>query len=175
MCVIVDVTVAVRVVVPLSVVVRGAEEAVAPAPGGPRVDVGISVAGVLVQSQAVPAVGTPLNGAGSAPRSPLARKVTGSVIFGRSSSVMAARSFEDEVQIKALRERVAEVEKALADAEDEIEQVVSKMNTAQIEVMNLQEEREAAVRETRRLQRAIESEQAKSFEQRFRTLTGVVV
>jgi len=37
-------------------------------PGGRRVDVAGSEAGVLVQSQAEPAVGTPLKGAGSSPR-----------------------------------------------------------------------------------------------------------
>lgn len=80
-----------------------------------------------------------------------------SAVFGRSSQAIPARSFEEEVEIKNLRARVAELEKALADAESEIQQVVSKMNEAQIEVMNLQEERETAARETRRLQKALEA------------------
>jgi hypothetical protein len=39
-----------------------------------------------------------------------------------------------------------------------MEEVVGKMNAAQIEVMNLQNEREEAVRETRALQKRIEEE-----------------
>ncbi|TWU74580.1 hypothetical protein ED733_006528 [Metarhizium rileyi] len=75
-------------------------------------------------------------------------------MFGRSS--LTPKSFEEEVEIQTLRARVSELEKALADAESEIQQVVSKMNEAQIQVMNLQEERETAARETRKLQRALE-------------------
>lgn len=83
-----------------------------------------------------------------------------------------SKSFEDEAQVKVLRDRVAELEKALADAEDEMQDVVGRMSTAQIEVLNLQEEREAAVRETRRLHKILEQEQVKSFEDRFRSLSG---
>lgn len=72
--------------------------------------------------------------------------------------------------MNALRERVAELERALDDAETEMQEVVAKMSAAQIEVLNLQEEREAAVRETRKLQRVLEEEQMKSFDQRFKTL-----
>ncbi|KAK2596176.1 hypothetical protein QQS21_006381 [Conoideocrella luteorostrata] len=77
-------------------------------------------------------------------------------LFGRVSQAMSAKSFEEEVEIKTLRTRVTELEKALADAENEIEQVVAKMNEAQIAVMTLQEERETAARDTRRLQKIIE-------------------
>ncbi|KHN99934.1 uncharacterized protein MAM_01858 [Metarhizium album ARSEF 1941] len=77
-------------------------------------------------------------------------------MFGRSGQAIAAKSFEEEVEIKTLRARVAELEKALADAESEIQQVVSKMNEAQIQVMGLQEERETAARETRKLQTILE-------------------
>jgi len=49
-----------------------------------------------------------------------------------------------------------------------MEQVVSKMNVAQIEVMELQNEREEAVRVTRKLQKEIESEKVRQFEERFR-------
>ncbi|GJN83791.1 hypothetical protein PLIIFM63780_007340 [Purpureocillium lilacinum] len=110
----------------------------------------------------------------SAPKSPLLKSAARQM-FGRGTQTVPAKGFDEEIQIKALRERVTELEKALADAESEIEQVVFKMNTAQIEVMNLQEEREGAMRETRRLQRVIEAEQAKSFEERFKTLNGIVV
>ncbi|RDA83031.1 hypothetical protein CP532_6883 [Ophiocordyceps camponoti-leonardi (nom. inval.)] len=95
-------------------------------------------------------------------------------MFGRSAQAMPAKSFEDEAQVNELRERVTELEKALADAETEIQQVVAKMSTAQIEVMNLQEEREAAVRETRQLMKTISDEQLKSFKDRFQTLNGMV-
>ncbi|EFZ00323.1 hypothetical protein X797_003915 [Metarhizium robertsii] len=77
-------------------------------------------------------------------------------IFGRSGQAITPKSFEEEVEIKTLRARVAELEKALADAESEIQQVVSKMNEAQIQVMDLQEERETAARETRKLQIILE-------------------
>ncbi|KAJ3532889.1 hypothetical protein NM208_g8232 [Fusarium decemcellulare] len=73
-----------------------------------------------------------------------------------------------------LRERVAELEKALEDAEKEMQDVVARMSAAQIEVLNLQDEREAAVRDTRRLQKLLEQEQMKSFEDRFKTLSGSV-
>lgn len=93
-----------------------------------------------------------------------------SPLFTRTSSVLQAKSFEEEAQIKTLKENVLQLEKALADTETEMQEVVAKMSTAQIEVLNLQEEREAAVRETRRLQKLIEAEQVKSFEERFKSL-----
>lgn len=113
------------------------------------------------------------SGAGktSAPKSTLLRSETG--MFGRFSQAMTAKSFEDASQITELRERVTELEKGLADAEKEIQQVVGKMSEAQIEVMSLQEERESALRETRRLQKTLAEEQAKAFEQRFKTLNGM--
>ncbi|RDA96054.1 hypothetical protein CP533_5822 [Ophiocordyceps camponoti-saundersi (nom. inval.)] len=95
-------------------------------------------------------------------------------MFGRSAQVIPAKSFEDEAQVNELRARVTELEKALADAETEIQQVVAKMSIAQIEVMNLQEEREAAVRETRQLMKTISEEQVKSFKDRFQTLNSMV-
>ncbi|EQL03844.1 intracellular protein transport-like protein [Ophiocordyceps sinensis CO18] len=111
------------------------------------------------------------NGSGvgrmSAPKAPLLRSE--SAMFGRSSQA----SLEEASQIKELRERVNELEKALADAEVAIQQVVGKMSEAQIEVMNLQEEREGALRETRRLQKTLADEQAKAFEERFKTLNGM--
>lgn len=76
--------------------------------------------------------------------------------FGRPGQPIPSKSFEEDVEIKTLRTRVTELETAVADAESEIQQVVAKMNEAQIEVMNLQEERETAARETRRLQKVIE-------------------
>ena len=92
----------------------------------------------------------------------------------RSPRLIPTKSFEDAAQMKLLRERVAELEKALEDAGHEMQDVVSKMSAAQIEVLGLQEEREAAIRETRRLQKVLEQEQMKSFEDRFRTLSSGV-
>ncbi|KAG5985085.1 hypothetical protein E4U55_001588 [Claviceps digitariae] len=77
--------------------------------------------------------------------------------LGRFGQTISAKSFEEEVEIKALRAHVTELEKALADAESEMQHVVAKMNEAQIEVMNLQEEREMAARETRNLQNLVEA------------------
>lgn len=110
----------------------------------------------------------------TAPKSPLL-KPGAPKMFARSSQAISVKSFEEEVQIKTLRAQVAELETALADAEDEIQKVVAKMNTAQIDVMNLQEERETAARETRRLQKILVEEQSKSFQERFKSLSGVVV
>ncbi|KAI5466334.1 hypothetical protein BGZ63DRAFT_400718 [Mariannaea sp. PMI_226] len=83
------------------------------------------------------------------------------------------KSFEEAAQMSALRERVTELEKALDDAAKDMQEVVAKMSAAQIEVLNLQEERETAVRETRKLQKILEQEQIKSFEDRFKTLSTV--
>ncbi|VUC36079.1 unnamed protein product [Clonostachys rosea] len=81
--------------------------------------------------------------------------------------LIEAQSFEDEAEMTSLRAKVAELEKALADAESEMQEVITRMSTAQIEVLNLQEERDRAVRETRKLQKILEGEQAKPVDQRF--------
>ncbi|KAK7226488.1 hypothetical protein V2G26_014491 [Clonostachys chloroleuca] len=81
--------------------------------------------------------------------------------------LIEAQSFEDEAEMTSLRAKVAELEKALADAENEMQEVITRMSTAQIEVLNLQEERDRAVRETRKLQKILEGEQAKPVDQRF--------
>ena len=78
-------------------------------------------------------------------------------------------------QVDSLRRRVAELEGALAAADSEMQEVVGRMNTAQIEVLELQEEREEAVRQTRRLQRQLDDERLTSFKGRFRTLTTEVM
>lgn len=79
---------------------------------------------------------------------------------------------EDERQVEALTARIAELEKALVNADFEMQEVVSRMNTAQIEVMTMQEERETAARETRKLQKQLEEERVKAFQEKFNTLSG---
>ncbi|KAF4962677.1 hypothetical protein FSARC_9238 [Fusarium sarcochroum] len=103
--------------------------------------------------------------------SPLSPRFPGSL---RSPRLTPEKTFEDAAQMDLLRKRVSELEKALEDAEHEMQDVVARMSTAQIEVLNLQDEREAAVRETRRLQKLLEQEKMKSFEDRFKTLSGNV-
>ncbi|KAL8387824.1 hypothetical protein RB595_009649 [Gaeumannomyces hyphopodioides] len=99
---------------------------------------------------------------------------TGSSSGGRSPSSPLAREREEDqaAQMEKLRARVAQLEGALSSADSEMQEVVGRMNTAQIEVLGLQEEREHAVRETRRLQRQLEAEQAKAFEGRFKALSS---
>lgn len=95
-----------------------------------------------------------------------------SPLFPRSPRLNKVRSYEEESEVIILRARVLELEKALSDTEKEMQEVVARMGVAQIEVLNLQEEREAAVRETRRIQKALEQEQLRAFQERFRTLQG---
>ncbi|KAL3605755.1 hypothetical protein FPOAC2_00706 [Fusarium poae] len=102
--------------------------------------------------------------------SPISPRFPGSLRSPRLSE----KSFEEAAQMEALRQRVTELEKALEDAEKDMQDVIARMSTAQIEVLTLQDEREAAVRETRRLQKLLEEERVKSFEDRFRTLSGNV-
>ncbi|KAI1386721.1 uncharacterized protein F4822DRAFT_325121 [Hypoxylon trugodes] len=81
-----------------------------------------------------------------------------------------AMNVSEEAQVDNLRARIAELENALADTDGEMQQVVSRMNTAQIEVLQLQEEREAAISQTRKLERELQAEKVKAFEGRFKSL-----
>lgn len=90
----------------------------------------------------------------------------------RSPRRLPKMTMEDEVQVDKLRARVSDLERALAEADSDMQDVIARMSEAQIEVLTLQEEREAAVRETRKLQRELEQEKVKAFEDRFRTLSG---
>lgn len=88
-----------------------------------------------------------------------------------SSSGNEEEEEEDTSQVETLKARVAELEKSLVTADFEMQEVVGRMNTAQIEVMTLQEERETAARETKKLQKLLEAEKVNAFQQRFNTIT----
>lgn len=90
----------------------------------------------------------------------------------RPSTADQQQQEEDEKQVEVLKERISELEKSLVTADFEMQEVVSRMNTAQIEVLTLQEEREAAVRETRKLQKQLEAERIQAFQEKFNTLAG---
>ena len=81
-----------------------------------------------------------------------------------STSSGKAMTVSEESKMDYLKQRVIELETALADADKEMEEVVGRMNIAQMEVMQLQNEREEAVRETKRLQKMIEQERVRAFQ-----------
>ena len=76
----------------------------------------------------------------------------------------------EDAQIDNLRARIAELENSVSDADSHMEKVVRSMNLAQIEVLQLQEEREVAAKRTRKLEEELEAERVKAFESRFKTL-----
>jgi len=109
-----------------------------------------------------------------APKSPISPMFANSSKAPRilTTSSGKAMSVSEDSKMDFLKMRVMELETALADADKEMEEVVGRMNVAQIEVMELQNEREEAVRETRRLQKMIEQERISAFEGRFATLSS---
>jgi predicted nucleic acid-binding Zn-ribbon protein len=72
-----------------------------------------------------------------------------------------AMSFAEATKTELLEKRVEELERALRDADHEMEEVVGRMNMAQIEVADLQFERDEAMQKTRRLQADILAEREK--------------
>ncbi|KAJ5091825.1 hypothetical protein NUU61_006695 [Penicillium alfredii] len=62
------------------------------------------------------------------------------------------------VQADALEKRVKELEKLLRDADMEMEEVIGRMNRTQVDVAELQSDRDEAIRQTRRLQGEIQAE-----------------
>ena len=109
-----------------------------------------------------------------APKSPITPMFTNTTKAPRilSTSSGKAMTVSEDSKMDFLKQRVVELESALADADKEMEEVVGRMNVAQIEVMELQNEREEAVRETKRLQKMIEEERIRAFEGRFATLSS---
>ncbi|KAL5120267.1 hypothetical protein ACEQ8H_001825 [Pleosporales sp. CAS-2024a] len=72
-----------------------------------------------------------------------------------------AMTMAEATKTELLEKRVEELEKALRDADREMEEVVGRMNSAQIEVADLQFERDEAMKQTRRLQADILTEREK--------------
>lgn len=109
-----------------------------------------------------------------APKSPISPMFMNSTKMPRILSTTSGKAMtvSEDSKMEFLKQRVMDLETALAEADTEMEEVVSRMNIAQIEVMELQNEREEAVRETRRLQKAIEEERVKTFEGRFASLAS---
>ncbi|KAG2415491.1 hypothetical protein HFD88_006682 [Aspergillus terreus] len=62
------------------------------------------------------------------------------------------------IQSETLEKKVKELERLLREADREMGEVVSRMNRAQIEVAELQADRDEALRQTRRLQAEIQTE-----------------
>ncbi|OCL09534.1 hypothetical protein AOQ84DRAFT_220764 [Glonium stellatum] len=70
-------------------------------------------------------------------------------------------SMAEATKTELLEKRVEDLEKALSEADREMEEVVSRMNLAQIEVAELQTERDEAMKQTRKLQADIIAEREK--------------
>ncbi|KAL5450631.1 hypothetical protein PMIN07_000029 [Paraphaeosphaeria minitans] len=72
-----------------------------------------------------------------------------------------AMSMAEATRTELLEKRVEELEKALRDADHEMEEVVGRMNMAQMEVADLQFQRDEAMMRTRKLQADIVAEREK--------------
>ena len=79
---------------------------------------------------------------GSSPRSPLFNLKSPRLDKTTSGQGM---SMNEALRTELLEHQVSELEKALADADREMKEVVSRMNTAQIQVMELQSERSVSL------------------------------
>ncbi|KAI9722313.1 MAG: hypothetical protein M1812_001785 [Candelaria pacifica] len=95
------------------------------------------------------------------PKSPLSPLFTARSPRLNVTSSGLGMSMTEASKAEFLERRVAELEKALGDADKEMEEVVGRMNMAQIEVMELQSERDEAMRRTRKLQAQAVSEREK--------------
>lgn len=108
------------------------------------------------------------------PKTPMSPMFTNSPRTPNLLSTTSGRgvSVSEDSKMDFLKQRVMDLERALTDADREMEEVVGRMNIAQIEVMDLQNQREEAVRETRKLQKKVEEERLRAFEGRFATLAS---
>ena len=98
----------------------------------------------------------------SSPRSstPLSPMFTKSPRLDKTTSGIGI-SLDGALRTQFLERKVTELEGALNEADREMEEVVSRMNLAQIEVMELQSARDDAIRQTRRLQAELNAENEK--------------
>ncbi|KAK2841596.1 hypothetical protein FQN49_006096 [Arthroderma sp. PD_2] len=69
-----------------------------------------------------------------------------------------ALALNQVAQTENLETKVRALEQALRDADAEMGEVVSRMNTAQMQVAELQSDRDEALRQTRRLQAQIQDQ-----------------
>jgi chromosome segregation ATPase len=107
------------------------------------------------------------------PKSPMwPRFLAGGSEASRPTTPASGSEPSPQVEVEKLKAKVTELEKALATAEKEMQEVVGRMSAAQIEVMMLQQERDEASRETRRLQRVIDEQKVRVFEDKFKTITS---
>ncbi|EXJ78608.1 hypothetical protein A1O1_09009 [Capronia coronata CBS 617.96] len=97
------------------------------------------------------------------PRSPLSPMFINSRKSPRldQTSTGPGMALHDALKTEYLENKVADLEKALAEAEKEMEEVVGRMNSAQMGVADLESERDEALRQTRRLEAAIAAEREK--------------
>ncbi|KAJ5047479.1 uncharacterized protein L3040_003303 [Drepanopeziza brunnea f. sp. 'multigermtubi'] len=102
------------------------------------------------------------------PHSPISQLFAGSTKAPQliSTTSGTAMTVSEDSKMEFLKQKVGELEAALVEADRQMEEVVGRMNIAQIQVMELQNEREEAVRETKRLQHRIEQEKARALEVR---------
>ncbi|MCJ1252491.1 hypothetical protein MMC24_000297 [Lignoscripta atroalba] len=96
---------------------------------------------------------------GGSPRSPLFFGARSPRLKDTSSGL--GMSMGEALRTEFLEKRVTELEGALGEADSEMEEVVQRMNAAQIEVMELQSARDEAIRQTRKLQAEIVAEREK--------------
>jgi len=75
-----------------------------------------------------------------------------------------AIALHEALRTEYLENKVTELERALADTEEEIGNIVGKMNVAQINVAELEAERDEALRLTRKLETEVQSERVRYAE-----------
>ncbi|EXJ84320.1 hypothetical protein A1O3_04987 [Capronia epimyces CBS 606.96] len=97
------------------------------------------------------------------PRSPLSPMFVNSKKSPRLDQTSSGPgiALQHALKTEYLENKVADLEKALAEAEKEMGEVVGRMNSAQMGVADLESERDEALRQTRRLEAAIAAERKK--------------